>query len=131
VLFPVLSLLTPTAVAKAKEPRSKSLPAKQRVQSQSGSASRTGSQSPSSRTASAASTPQKKGVRTPNLSAAQYDMAALHLGEDMDEEELAREQAKFLASFVPSMKQEEIIAKVIQQEEASGKKNISLVVIGE
>jgi len=95
--------------------------------------SRTGSASPSSR-GSAASTPQRKGSsapRTPQLSAAQQDLAGLHLSEEVDEEELARERAKYQETFVPSMKQEEIIAKVRKQEEESGKKNISLVVIGE
>lgn len=69
--------------------------------------------------------------KTPQLSIAQQDMAALHLGSDVDEEELARERAKYEEKFVPTMKHEEIIAKVVKQEAESGKKNISLVVVGE
>lgn len=95
--------------------------------------SRTTSTSPtSSRGGSVASTP-KKGSSTPRtpLSVAQTDMAGLHLGSEVDEEEMARERAKYQESFVPSMKQEEIIAKVKLAEDATGKKNISLVVIGE
>jgi elongation factor 1 alpha-like protein len=93
--------------------------------------SRTGSASPSTRTASASTTPTPKGSATPQLGGAAADLAGLHLNEEVDEEELARERAKFQETFVPSMKQEEIIAKVRKQEEESGKKNISLVVIGE
>lgn len=59
------------------------------------------------------------------------DLAGLHLTEEVDEAELAREREKFREKPAPSMKQEELIAKVKQDEETTGKKDISLIVVGE
>ncbi|KAL1411034.1 hypothetical protein Q8F55_001981 [Vanrija albida] len=84
---------------------------------------------PASKTGSASSTPRKGGASTP-ISVAQQDLQGLHLSEQVDEAELQREREKFRERPVPSMKQEELIAKVRADEEASGKKNISLIVVG-
>lgn len=119
--------------------RSKSLPAKQRViGSTPGTPSRSASNAPSSRAPSSkasskpgsvASTP-RKGAGTP-LSLAAQDMASLGLGDSVDEEYLRAEAEKYREKPVPTLKQEELIAKVKGDEEKTGKKNISLVVVGE
>lgn len=58
-------------------------------------------------------------------------MAALGLEDCVDEEFLRREAEKYREKPVPTLKQEELIAKVREDEDKSGKKNISLVVVGE
>lgn len=58
-------------------------------------------------------------------------MAALGLEDSIDEEHLRREAEKYREKPAPTLKQEELIAKVKEEEEKTGKKNISLVVVGE
>ena len=76
------------------------------------------------------------GTRTPTtpgpsgLSTAQNDLAGLHLGQEADEAELEREREKYKERAALSIKQEDLIAKVKQEEEASGKRNVSLIVVG-
>jgi elongation factor 1 alpha-like protein len=57
-------------------------------------------------------------------------LAGLHLDEEVDEAERERERERYRDRQVMSMKQEELIAKVKKDEEESGKKNISLIVVG-
>ncbi|BEI97237.1 hypothetical protein CcaverHIS631_0208260 [Cutaneotrichosporon cavernicola] len=128
-------------IAKAAVPpaaRSKSLPAKQRVMSSGpGTPSRSTSNAPSSRAPSSkasskpgsnVSTP-RRGTGTP-LSLAASDLAELGLEDSVDEEFLRREAEKYREVPVPTLKQEELVAKVKEDEEKTGKKNISLVVVG-
>lgn len=59
------------------------------------------------------------------------DMAGLHLSDNnVDEDALRREREKYRERPVPTMKQADLIAKVKEQE-ASGKKSFSLIVVGE
>ncbi|CAK9784499.1 unnamed protein product [Cutaneotrichosporon oleaginosum] len=57
-------------------------------------------------------------------------MAGLGLEDSVDEEYLRREAEKYREKPVPTLKQEELIAKVREEEDKTGKKNISLVVVG-
>lgn len=59
------------------------------------------------------------------------DLAGLHLKEEMDEAEREREKEKYKERAVNMMKVEELVMKVKKEEESSGRKNISLIVVGE
>jgi elongation factor 1 alpha-like protein len=59
------------------------------------------------------------------------DLAGLHLAEEVDEAEREREREKFKERAVNMVKVEELVIKVKKEEEASGRKNISLIVVGE
>jgi elongation factor 1 alpha-like protein len=63
------------------------------------------------------------------ITVAQHDLAGLHLDDEADEVEREREKERYKEKVGLSMKQEELIAKVKQDEE-SGKLNISLIVVG-
>ena len=87
-------------------------------------------------------TPKKKtalsqasssGGPTPQLapSGLQTDLAGLHLTEEVDESEREREQEKYKERVGLNMKQEELVNKVKKDEEESGKKGVSLIVVGE
>jgi elongation factor 1 alpha-like protein len=64
---------------------------------------------------------------TPELDGAAGDLAGLHLTAEADE----REREKFKERAVNRVKVEELVAKVKKDEEESGKKGISLIVVGE
>jgi elongation factor 1 alpha-like protein len=66
----------------------------------------------------------------PSLSTAQQDLAGLHLEEEGDEAEREREREKYREKPGLNMRQEELVAKVKKDEESSGKRNISLIVVG-
>ncbi|WRT67351.1 uncharacterized protein IL334_004322 [Kwoniella shivajii] len=78
---------------------------------------------------SGTNTPHKAGTKSP-LTVAQQDLAGLHLDQDVDDAEREREKEKYKEKAAISMKTEELIAKVRKEEEESGKKNISLIVVG-
>lgn len=61
------------------------------------------------------------------ISGAASDLSALHMTDDAENE---GDSEKFKERPGLSMKQEELVAKVKAEEEASGKKNISLIVVG-
>jgi elongation factor 1 alpha-like protein len=61
----------------------------------------------------------------------QSELAALHLTEDVDEGDQEKEREKFKEKPGLNMKQEELVAKVRKDEEESGKKGVSLIVVGE
>lgn len=75
------------------------------------------------------------GAGTPTLgggqSVLQQDLAGLHLTEEVDEAEQEREREKYREKPGLNMKQEELVAKVRKEEEESGKKGVSLIVVGE
>ncbi|WWC60885.1 uncharacterized protein I303_103461 [Kwoniella dejecticola CBS 10117] len=81
---------------------------------------------------SGTSTPtnQGKGAAGSPLTGVQSDLAGLHLEGEMDEAEIQREKDKYKEKVALAMKSEELIAKVRKDEEESGKKNISLIVVG-
>ena len=58
-------------------------------------------------------------------------MAGLHLTEQVDEADLEREKEKYKERVGLNMKQEELVNKVRKEEEESGKKGVSLIVVGE
>nr|XP_019002186.1 elongation factor 1 alpha-like protein [Kwoniella mangroviensis CBS 8507]OCF65647.1 elongation factor 1 alpha-like protein [Kwoniella mangroviensis CBS 8507] len=77
---------------------------------------------------SGTSTPTNKGSGSKSpLTVAQQDLAGLHLDQEVD---LEVEKEKYKESAALSMKTEELIAKVRKEEEESGKKNISMIVVG-
>ncbi|WVQ69848.1 uncharacterized protein L199_008069 [Kwoniella botswanensis] len=77
---------------------------------------------------SGSNTPTNKGSGSKSpLTVAQQDLAGLHLDQEVD---LEAEKEKYKERAALSMKTEELIAKVRKEEEESGKKNISLIVVG-
>lgn len=71
------------------------------------------------------------GVSTPGVfTLTSSDMAGLHLTDTYDDDALRREREKYRERPVMTMKQADLIKKV-KEEEATGKKNFSLVVVGE
>lgn len=126
------------AVAKTAAPptaKSASLPGKPRTQAASSSARivqpKTQPNTPKKKGAS--SQASSSGAPTPQLgpSGLQTDLAGLHLAEEVDEAERAREQEKYKERVGLNMKQEELVNKVKKDEEESGKKGVSLIVVGE
>ena len=73
---------------------------------------------------SLASTPRLAGA--PEIDGAAGDLAGLHLTPEADE----REKEKFKERAVNRVKVEELVKKVKKDEEESGKKGISLIVVG-
>lgn len=67
----------------------------------------------------------------PSLTGAQADLAGLHLDEEVDEAEREKERERYREKPGLNMRQEELVAKVKKDEEESGKKSISLIVVGE
>ncbi|KAL7424238.1 hypothetical protein Q5752_001824 [Cryptotrichosporon argae] len=67
---------------------------------------------------------------TISMTSTQADLAGLHLDDEADEAEREREREKFRERPLLSMKQEELVEKVRREEEESGKKGISLIVVG-
>ncbi|OWZ79975.1 elongation factor 1 alpha-like protein [Cryptococcus neoformans Bt85] len=125
-----------TAKAKAAQTaKSASLPGKPRVQQVTNQKSKLAVSQPNSPSASASKSTSKSGSAssTPRIvgkSNMSTDLEGLHLNEEMDEAEREREKEKFKERQVLSMKQEELIAKAKEEEEKSGKKNVSLIVVG-
>nr|XP_019042466.1 elongation factor 1 alpha-like protein [Kwoniella bestiolae CBS 10118]OCF21396.1 elongation factor 1 alpha-like protein [Kwoniella bestiolae CBS 10118] len=129
------------AVAKAAKAasttqKSASLPGKPRTQTGTTPKSKlqpkTQPNSPVNSTSKAGSsgttTPTNKGSGSKSpLSVAQQDLAGLHLEQEVD---LEAEREKYKERAALAMKSEELIAKVRREEEESGKKNISLIVVG-
>jgi elongation factor 1 alpha-like protein len=127
-----------TAVAKTNAPttaKSASLPGKPRTQAGSSSMKivqpKTQPNTPKKKTA--LSQASSSGGPTPQLapSGLQTDLAGLHLTEEVDESEREREQEKYKERVGLNMKQEELVSKVKRDEEESGKKGVSLIVVGE
>lgn len=65
----------------------------------------------------------------PSVTAAQQDLAGLHLTETGDGN-IDDDGEKYKERLGLSMKQEELVAKVRKEEAESGKQNISLIVVG-
>jgi len=61
----------------------------------------------------------------------QQDLEGLHLNDEVDDVEREREKERYKERPGLNMKQEELVAKVKKDEEESGKKGISLIVVGE
>lgn len=119
----------------AQTAKSASLPGKPRVQQVTNQKSKLAVSQPNSPSASASKSTSKSGSAssTPRIvgkSNMSTDLEGLHLNEEMDEAERKREKEKFKERQVLSMKQEELIAKAKEEEEKSGKKNVSLIVVG-
>ncbi|ODN83415.1 hypothetical protein L202_01557 [Cryptococcus amylolentus CBS 6039] len=127
------------AVAKQKQAQAKSvsLPGKPRTQLPATHAkSKLAASQPNSPTVSSSKGSSKPGSTggTPRVGAGKNglvnDMEALGLSEEMTEAEKEREREKYKEKAVISLKQEELIAKAKEAEEQSGKKNVSLIVVG-
>ncbi|WVQ71889.1 hypothetical protein IAR50_001431 [Cryptococcus sp. DSM 104548] len=126
-------------IAKQKQAQAKSvsLPGKPRAQAPATHAkSKLAASQPNSPTVSSSKSSSKPGSSggTPRVGAGKSglvnDMEALGLSEEMTEAEKEREREKYKEKTVISMKQEELIAKAKEAEEQSGKKNVSLIVVG-
>ncbi|KAK1925077.1 hypothetical protein DB88DRAFT_437513 [Papiliotrema laurentii] len=95
---------------------------------------KTQSSTPKSTGGKAQSVASSSGAGTPTLgggqSVLQQDLAGLHLTEEVDEAEQEREREKYREKPGLNMKQEELVAKVRKEEEESGKKGVSLIVVG-
>ncbi|WVQ78520.1 hypothetical protein IAT38_000606 [Cryptococcus sp. DSM 104549] len=111
------------------KPRTPAVPAKSKLQPQSQPNSPSTSSKTTSTSASGSNTPKPSADRS-GLTVAQQDLAGLHLDDEVDEAEREREKEKYKEREALSMKQEELIAKVKKDEEESGKRNISLIVVG-
>ncbi|GFZ45813.1 Elongation factor 1 alpha-like protein [Saitozyma sp. JCM 24511] len=117
-------------------PKSASLPGKPRVQTAAAGTSKSTVSQPStpakkqsvkvSASSSGGSTPKV----APSLTGAQADLAGLHLDEEVDEAEREKERERYREKPGLNMRQEELVAKVKKDEEESGKKSISLIVVG-
>lgn len=126
------------SVAKAKAAqtaKSASLPGKPRVQQVANQKSKLAVSQPNSPSTSDSKATSKSGSTssTPRIvgkSNLSTDLEGLHLNEEQDEAEREREREKFKERQVLSMKQEELIAKAKEEEGKSGKKNVSLIVVG-
>ncbi|KJE05250.1 elongation factor 1 alpha-like protein [Cryptococcus gattii NT-10] len=126
------------SLAKAKAAqtaKSASLPGKPRVQQVANQKSKFAVSQPNSPSTSDSKATSKSGSTssTPRIvgkSNLSTDLEGLHLNEELDEAEREREREKFKERQVLSMKQEELIAKAKEEEEKSGKKNVSLIVVG-
>ncbi|WWC69235.1 uncharacterized protein I206_103172 [Kwoniella pini CBS 10737] len=130
-----------TAKAKAAVQKSASLPGKPRQttgttpksklqpKTQPNSPVTSTSRGGSSGTTTPTNNGKGSGSKSP-LTGLQSDIAGLHLEQELDEVELQREKDKYKEKVALSMKTEELIAKVRKDEEESGKKNISLIVVG-
>lgn len=119
----------------AQTAKSASLPGKPRMQQVANQKSKLAVSQPNSPSTSASKSTSKSGSasstpRTLGKSNLSTDLEGLHLNEEMDEAEREREKEKFKERQVLSMKQEELIAKAKEEEEKSGKKNVSLIVVG-
>ncbi|KAE8540977.1 hypothetical protein D1P53_002330 [Cryptococcus gattii VGV] len=119
----------------AQTAKSASLPGKPRVQHVANQKSKLAVSQPNSPSTSDSKATSKSGSTssTPRIvgkSNLSTDLEGLHLNEELDEAEREREREKFKERQVLSMKQEELIAKAKEEEEKSGKKNVSLIVVG-
>jgi elongation factor 1 alpha-like protein len=118
-------------------PKSASLPGKPRVQTVVAGTSKSTVSQPGtpakkqSVKASASSSGGSTPKVAPSLTGAQADLAGLHLDEEVDEAEREKERERYREKPGLNMRQEELVAKVKKDEEESGKKNISLIVVGE
>lgn len=132
-------MLTILAAAKLNPPiKSVSQPGKPRTQGSIAGSSKTVSQPGTPRkpkVAAGTSTANSSASNTPRtasgLNQAQQDLAGLHMDDEADEAEREKEKEKFKERAVLSMKYEELVAKVKKDEAESGKKSISLIVVGE
>ncbi|TYJ58119.1 hypothetical protein B9479_001215 [Cryptococcus floricola] len=125
------------AKQKQAQAKSVSLPGKPRTQPPATHAkSKLAASQPNSPTVSSSKGSSKPGSTggTPRVGAGKNglvnDMEALGLSEEMTEAEKEREREKYKEKAVISLKQEELIAKAKEAEEQSGKKNVSLIVVG-
>lgn len=120
-------------VAKASAPaqKSASLPGKLRVQPVAGSSTpKTQPNTPKKAQSKTQSVASSSGANTPAQSGLQSEFAGLHLTEEVDELDLDKEREKYKEKPGLNMKQEELVAKVRKDEEESGKKGVSLIVVG-
>ncbi|ORX33788.1 hypothetical protein BD324DRAFT_643762 [Kockovaella imperatae] len=134
VLSPDDIVLRAQAAAKSSglsTPKSASLPGKPREQQ---GVLKAKTQPGTPRSGKASAKPGNSGAATPVATAGpsglQHDLAALHLEQQGTEEDAEREKERYKERPALNMKQEELIAKVIKDEEETGKKNLSLVVVG-
>lgn len=121
-------------VAKVAAPAQKSvsLPGKPRAQPAAGSSTpRTQPNTPKKASSKTQSVAGSSGANTPASSGLPSELAGLHLTQEVDEVDADREREKYKEKPGLNMKQEELVAKVRKDEEESGKKGVSLIVVGE